>query len=151
MLTFKNHEPIEILMAEDEKTDRLFAEQAFKHSSCKTNLNIVDDGEELLSYLRNENGYSDRKMPDIILLDINMPRKNGHEALKEIKADKNLRHIPVIVFSGSSATEDIIESYSNYASAYIPKSVGFTEMIGFVKSIEDFWFNRVRLPQSIVT
>lgn len=149
MLELKNHEPIEILMAEDEKTDKLFAEQAFKHSKIKTNLHIVDNGEELLNYLYRKNEYADCKLPDIILLDINMPRKNGHETLKEIKANKKFKHIPVIIFSGSNATEDIIKSYENYASAYMPKSTGFTEMLGFVKSIEDFWFNRVRLPQSI--
>ena len=147
MFDLHNVEPIEILMAEDDKSDKIFAEQAFKHTSCQTNLTIVDNGEQLLAYLRQQDPYTDARYPDLILLDINMPRMNGHEALKEIKSDPKLKHIPVIVLSGSNATEDILESYKNYASAYMPKSIGFTEMLDFVKSIENFWFKRVRLPQ----
>ncbi len=146
MTSQRNLEPIHILMAEDEKTDKLFAEQAFKHTKFKTNLTIVDDGQELMNYLRCEDPYRDCPTPHLILLDINMPRKNGQETLKEIKADEKFKHIPVIMFSGSNSADDIRESYTNYASAYMPKSLGFTEMLGFVKSIEDFWFARVHLP-----
>ena len=143
-----NHEPIEILMAEDEKADRVFAEQAFQSANYKTNLNIVENGEELLQYLRKEDTFAKSKTPHLIILDINMPRMNGHEVLKKIKTDPNLKHIPVIVMSGSTTEEDILKSYENHASAYMPKSIGFTEMLGFVKAVENFWFARVRLPQA---
>ncbi|MCB9963563.1 MAG: response regulator [Rhodospirillales bacterium] len=146
MIARINHEPIEILVAEDESTDILFVQRAFKHTNYRANLNIVPNGEELMAYLRKEKDYKDKPTPDLILMDINMPRKNGHEALQEIKHDEVLKSIPVIMLSGSNANADIMKSYQNYANAYMPKSANFDEMETFVKAIEDFWMARVHLP-----
>ena len=138
---------IEILLAEDEETDVFFMQQAFQQSRVNNRLHVVKDGVELLDYLNKKNGFEDAIRPNLILLDINMPRKDGHEALLEIKTSAEWRDIPVIMLSSSRAAEDILRSYENYASAYVPKSKGLDEIMNFVHSVEKFWFERAELPR----
>lgn len=142
-----NLPPIEILAAEDEETDAFFLEQAFEQLEYKSNLHIVRDGQEVMEYLGRcvEDGAA--PLPHIIFLDINMPRKNGHETLEEIKAHDTFRHIPVIMFSGSKAEDDVKRCYDNNACAYVPKAKSFGEMMEIVSRIEKFWFESVILPQ----
>ena len=142
-----NMMPIEILVAEDEETDAFFVQQAFEQSKVKNNVHLVKDGQEAINFLTNTNGYEDAPKPHLIFLDIKMPRKDGHEALKEIKAIPELRHIPVIILSGSKAHDDVRKSYENFASAHVPKSSGFNDMLEFINCVESFWFSRAILPQ----
>lgn len=143
-----NSLPIEILIAEDEETDAFFIQQAFEQAEHKNNVHIVKDGEEVLSYLRQEGSYQGTPVPNIIFLDINMPRKDGHQTLLEIKESEEFKHIPVIIMSSSKADSDVRKSYSNYACAHIPKSNGFPEMLELVSSVDKFWFSRAVLPQN---
>ena len=143
----RNKEPIEILFAEDEETDAFFVRQAFEQLEVKTNLHHVVDGQEVISFLKKEGQYEDMPTPHIILLDINMPRKNGHETLVEIKQMAEYKHIPVIMLSSSHDDADVHKSYSNHASAYVPKSTGFDDMVDLMKRVQDFWLMRSALPQ----
>lgn len=139
--------PIEILIAEDEETDAFFIKQAFEQAEHQNNVHIVKDGEEALNFLRRTNGYEDAPFPNLIFLDINMPRKDGHQTLLEIKASEEFKHIPVIIMSSSKAESDVRKSYSNFACAHIPKSNGFPDMLELVSSVDKFWLGRAVLPQ----
>ncbi len=143
-----NQLPIIILLAEDEETDAFFAKQVFQKSAFENEIHYVKDGEEVISFLKQRDSYENAPRPDLVLLDIKMPRKDGHETLTEIKTDNSLRDIPVIVFSGSDSPEDVKKSYQNMANAHVPKSKGLKEMQEFVNAIETFWFAKARLPQS---
>ncbi len=137
-----------VLLAEDDETDALFARQAFEHARAKLRLHIVSDGRELIKFLNNEDDYDESPRPNLIIIDINMPKLNGIETLKIIKApDSKFKDIPVIMLSGSNADSDIRESYANYANAYMMKSVGFTDMIEFINCIESYWISKVELPR----
>ena len=138
--------PIEILLVEDSLTDRLITEHALAETSISNRLHMVDDGVKAMAFLRKEGVYADAPRPDLILLDLNMPRKNGLEVLAEIKADDDLRAIPVIILTTSSAEEDVIRSYRLYANSYISKPVGYEAFVKAVATLEDYWFSVATLP-----
>lgn len=139
--------PIEILLAEDSPGDVRLTQEAFKRGRVLNNMNIVSDGEDAMAFLHQEGKYANTPRPDIILLDLNMPRKDGREVLAEIKADNNLKYIPVVILTTSKSEEDVLRSYSNHANCYITKPINIDEFFKIVNSIEDFWFNIVRLPK----
>lgn len=137
---------IEILLVEDSPTDRFLTEEALREGKIANSLAVVVDGVEAIEYLRREGRFSQAVRPDLILLDLNLPRKDGREVLAEIKADPDLRVIPVVVLTTSSAEEDVLRSYGLHANCYITKPVQFDEFKRVVASIEDFWFAVVKLP-----
>ncbi len=138
--------PVEILLVEDNPGDVRLTQENFKESKIRNNLHVVDDGVEALAFLRREGQYSHAVRPDVILLDLNLPRKDGREVLKEIKADPQLRRIPVVILTISSADEDIIRSYDLHANCYITKPIDLEQFGKVVKSISDFWLTMVKLP-----
>ncbi len=138
--------PIEILLVEDNPGDANLTKKALADSKVHNNMHVAEDGEEALAFLRQEGDYSDARRPDLILLDLNLPKTSGHEVLQEIKDDETLSTIPVVVLSSSSAEEDIIKTYKLHASCYVSKPVDLTQFMKVVKSIDDFWFSIVRLP-----
>lgn len=137
---------IEILLVEDNPGDRRLTQEALMESKLMNNLHFVTDGVEAMEYLRKTGLYHNAQTPDIILLDLNLPRKNGLEVLSEIREDPKLKVIPVVVFTSSKAEEDIIKTYDRHANCYIQKPIDFEQFIKVVKSIEDFWFTIVKLP-----
>lgn len=146
----KNKKPVSILVADDDPDDRLMTIDAFKENHLNNNLNFVENGEELLNYLRGKGKYNDRKkypMPGLILLDLNMPKKDGREALKEIKSDNSLRRIPVIVLTTSKAEEDIIKTYDLGVNCFISKPVTFQGLVEVTKILGHYWFEIVELPK----
>lgn len=140
--------PIEVLIAEDEETDAFFIQQAFAQANYKNRVHIVKDGEEVMNFLNKTSGYEDMPMPNMIFLDINMPRKDGHQTLIEIKSSEKFKHIPVVIMSSSKAESDVRKSYSNFACAHLPKSNGFPEMLDLVNSVDLFWFGKAILPKN---
>ncbi|MPM97728.1 Response regulator rcp1 [bioreactor metagenome] len=138
--------PIEILLVEDSKGDVGLIEEVFEDAKIRNNLRVVEDGEEAILYLRGEGQFSGVLRPDIILLDLNLPKKDGREVLEEIKNDDDLKNIPVVVLTTSKAEADILKSYNLHANAYVTKPVDFDQFIKVIKSIEDFWLEVVRLP-----
>jgi CheY-like chemotaxis protein len=140
---------IRILMADDDPDDRLLTRDAFAEARLLNELSFVSDGQELLDYLRHEGAYAQIRppRPTLILLDLNMPRKDGREALQEIKADPVLRGIPVIILTTSNAEEEVARVYSLGASSFITKPVLFESMIEIVKSLGQYWFEIVELPR----
>lgn len=138
--------PVEILLVEDNPGDVRLTQENFKESKIRNNLSVVDDGVEALAFLRREGRYGDAVRPDVILLDLNLPRKDGREVLKEIKADPELRRIPVVILTISNADEDIIKSYDLHANCYITKPIDLEQFGKVVKSISDFWLTMVKLP-----
>ena len=141
--------PIEILLAEDNPGDARLTVEGFKDAKIKNNITVVEDGIEAMAYLRHEGPYANAAHPDLILLDLNMPRKDGREVLAEIKADENLMRIPVLIFTVSSAERDILAAYNLQANAFITKPIDLDEFITVVKSLEEFWLTIVKLPQSV--
>ena len=139
-------EPIHILLVDDDPADVRLTQEAFKEHKvfCKTA--VAGDGIEALAYLRREGPYTGVTRPDIILLDLNMPRKDGREVLKEIKADPQLRRIPVVILTTSQADQDILHSYDLGANCYITKPVDLEQLTTVVQAIENFWFTVVKLP-----
>jgi CheY-like chemotaxis protein len=138
-----------ILMAEDDSDDRLLAEDAMKESGIGMELRFVQDGVELMDYLNRRNKYSQPEAsprPGLIILDLNMPRKDGREALNEIKKDPELKKIPVVVFTTSTAPPDITKVYELGANSFISKPVAFNALVGLLKTVADYWFNVVVLP-----
>jgi CheY-like chemotaxis protein len=138
-----------ILMAEDDSDDRLLAQDALKESGLVSDLRFVEDGVELMDYLHRRNKYGQNASsprPSLIILDLNMPRKDGREALKEIKADPALRKIPVVVLTTSTADTDISRVYELGANSFISKPVAFNSLVGVMKAIGDYWFSVVVLP-----
>ena len=136
----------EILLVEDNPGDIFLTREALKASRLWNHLNVVRDGVEALSYLRREGEFSGSVRPDLILLDLNLPRKDGREVLAEIKADEDLKRIPVVVLTSSQADEDILKVYGDHANCCITKPVDLHKFITVINSIEDFWFAIVRLP-----
>ncbi|MDQ3812824.1 MAG: response regulator [Armatimonadota bacterium] len=143
-----NGRPIEILLVEDSPSDVLLAEEALEHAKVNNNLQVVTDGVEALAFLRREGQYADAPRPDLILLDLNLPRKDGREVLAEIKAEPSLKHIPVVILTTSQAEEDVLKAYGLHANCYIVKPVDFNQFADVVKHIEHFWFTVVTLPKS---
>jgi CheY-like chemotaxis protein len=138
--------PIEILLVEDNPADVRLTQEALKEGKVLNNLSAVHDGVEALKYLRGIGSYAGRTLPDLMLLDLNMPKKDGREVLAEIKADTDLRRIPVVVLTTSSAEEDILRSYDLHANCYITKPVDLVQFINVVKTVENFWLSIVTLP-----
>lgn len=141
---------ITILMADDDDDDRLMTKEAFQEARLANELRFVEDGEELLDYLYHRNKYSDpasSPRPGLILLDLNMPRKDGREALKEIKADPEFRQIPIVVLTTSKAEEDIYRSYDLGVNSFITKPVSFEGMVFVITTLAQYWFQIVRLPE----
>jgi len=141
-----NFKIIDILLVEDNSGDARLAQEALKESKIKNHLYIVKDGIAAIDFLFKRNDYKDVPRPDLILLDLNIPKKNGHEVLAEVKADEDLKRIPVIVLTISKSEEDILKTYNLHANCYIMKPLDFNKFIGVVKSIEDFWLTIVKLP-----
>ena len=146
MITNGHGQPIEILLVEDNPGDVRLTVEALKEGKLRNRMNVVEDGEKALAYLRREAGYEDAARPDLVLLDLNLPRKDGREVLADMKADPDLKRIPVVVLTTSKAEEDILKSYDLHANCYITKPVDLDQFIGVVKSIESFWFSVVSLP-----
>lgn len=138
--------PIEIFLVEDNPGDVRLCVEALKESKVLNNLHVASDGVEALEFLRKQGKFAKAPRPDLILLDLNLPRKDGREVLAEIKDDESLRRIPVVVLTVSSADEDILRSYNLHANCYITKPVDFDQFTKVVKQIEDFWFTIVKLP-----
>ncbi|RPI97366.1 MAG: response regulator [Spirochaetales bacterium] len=140
--------PIEILLVEDNPADARLTMEALKDGKVKNNLAMVPDGVEAMAYLRNQGKYAEAVRPDLILLDLNLPKKDGREVLAEVKSDPALRSIPVVVMTVSKAEEDIIKSYDLHANCYVNKPVDFEQFMRVVRTIEDFWLTIVKLPTS---
>ena len=140
------HRPKDILLVEDGPGDARLANEALKEVKARSNLHVVDDGVEAMAFLRREGKYSDAARPDLILLDLNLPKKDGWEVLTEVKADPSLRSIPVIVFSVSKTEGDIRSAYDLQANCYIAKPDNFDQLVSIVKILEDFWLSFVTLP-----
>ena len=139
-------DPIEILLIEDNPGDARLAQEALKESKINNTLNIVSDGLAALDYLYRRGNYADAARPDIIFLDLNLPGKDGREILEEIKADTDLRAIPVVILTTSAAEEDIARTYAAHANCYVTKPVDFEQFTKVVHSVGDFWFTIVKLP-----
>lgn len=138
--------PIEILVVEDNPGDVRLVVEAFKEGKVWNKLIIVEDGVEAMAFLRKEGKYKNVLRPDLIFLDLNLPKKDGREVLKEIKLDENLRRIPVVILTTSEAEEDIMKTYNSHANCYITKPVDLDKFIEVVKMIEGFWLTVVKLP-----
>ena len=137
---------IEILLVEDNPGDVLLTKEAMKEAKVSNSLHVVGNGLEALEFLRREGRFQEAPTPDLVLLDLNLPRKNGREVLQEMKSEEGLRSIPVVVLTTSEAHRDIIESYNLQANCYITKPVDFEQFRKVVASIEQFWFTLVKLP-----
>lgn len=144
-----NGNAVEILLVEDNPADARLVNEAFKYSKIKTKIYVAEDGFEAMKFLKNEEKYAEGSKPDIILLDLNLPRKDGREVLKEIKNDEYLKLIPVVILTTSHAKEDIINTYKNNANCYITKPVDLDQFICVIKSIQDFWLSKVELPRNM--
>jgi len=131
--------PLNVLLVEDDAGDVLIAREALAAGQLSTVLEVVSDGVEAMAYLRHENGYADVQRPDLILLDLNLPRMSGHEVLAEVKSDPSLRRIPVVVLTTSQVHEDIARSYDLHAAVHVSKPVDFDEFAGVVKQIDEFF------------
>ena len=138
---------IEILLIEDNPADIRLTKEIFKEAKINNNLNVVENGLEALEYLRKSNSYKSATKPDIIVLDLNMPKMDGREFLAKVKFDENFKRIPVIVLTTSESEEDILRTYDLLANCYITKPVDLDEFIKVVKFIEEFWLNIVKLPK----
>ena len=141
-----NGRPVEILLVEDNPGDVRLTVEALRDSKVRNKLNVARDGVEALSFLRREGAFANAVRPDLILLDLNLPRKDGREVLAEIKADPALHTIPVVILTTSRAEQDVLRSYELKANCYITKPVDLEQFITVVRSIEDFWLTIVKLP-----
>jgi CheY-like chemotaxis protein len=141
-----NAKSIDVLLVEDDPGDTLMIREAFEDNKVRNRLTCVTDGVQALEYLRRDGGHADATRPDLILLDLNLPRKDGREVLAEIKADDDLRTIPVVVLTTSQAEEDVLRSYELHANAYVTKPVDFERFIEVVRQIDNFFVTVVKLP-----
>ena len=139
-------ELIEVLLVEDDAGDVMMIREAFEENKLRNRLNVVSDGVEAMEFLRREGPYVDAPRPDLILLDLNLPRRDGREVLSDVKGDESLRSIPVVVLTTSSAEEDILRSYNLHANAFVTKPVDFDSFIEVVRQIDDFFVSVVKLP-----
>jgi two-component system response regulator len=142
-----NSEPVDILLVEDSPTDVLLAQEALETAKISNRLSVAIDGVEAMQYLRREPPFENATRPDLILLDLNLPRKDGREVLAEIKIDPDFKTIPVVVLTTSKAEEDILRAYGLHANCYVAKPVDFDQFTEVVKAIENFWFTIVSLPK----
>lgn len=139
--------PVEILLVEDNEGDVRLTKEALSENKMGNHLSVVRDGVEAVDFLRKEGDYAGAPRPDLILLDLNLPKKDGREVLAEIKADEDLKRIPVVILTTSEADEDIFDAYTHYANCYVTKPVGLDHFIKVVKTIEEFWLVIVKLPR----
>ncbi|PWK53744.1 response regulator [Pleionea mediterranea] len=142
---------IHIHMCDDDPDDRLLFEDAIAEANLINDISFTEDGQQLMDFLNRQGDYKklhDKELPDIILLDLNMPRKDGREALKDIKDTPNLRHIPIVILTTSKHEEDIFKSYNLGASSYIAKPVTFEKLVDLVKQLSNYWFKIVKLPEN---
>lgn len=137
---------VEILMVEDNPADVRLTREAFKDAKVLNNMSVVGDGEEALLFLRRQGNYSDAPRPDLILLDLNLPKKDGREVLAEIKSDPLLKRIPVVVLTTSEDEKDVLKAYDLHVNAYITKPVNLDQFMKVVEAVEDFWLTVVKLP-----
>ena len=138
---------IDVLLVEDDAGDVLMTQEAFEHHKLRNQLHVVSDGVEALAFLRREGEFADAPRPGLILLDLNLPRKDGREVLEEVKNDASLRSIPIVVLTTSQAEEDILRSYNLHANAYVAKPVDFERFIEVIRQIDDFFVSVVKLPR----
>ena len=146
MSTLEPTQPIDVLLVEDDDGDVLLIREAFEHNKVYNKLTVVSDGVEALEFLRGQGEHAGAERPDLILLDLNLPRKDGREVLAEIKGDDDLRMIPVVVLTTSQAEEDVLRSYNLHANAYVTKPVDFNRFVDVVRQIDDFFVSVVKLP-----
>ena len=137
---------IQVLLVEDDPGDVLMTREAFEDSKVPTALHVVNDGAEALAFLRREGEFADAPTPDLVLLDLNLPRVDGREVLAAVKADDELRQIPIVVLTTSEAEEDVLRSYALHANAYVTKPVDFDQFVRVVRQVDEFFFTVVRLP-----
>jgi two-component system, chemotaxis family, response regulator Rcp1 len=140
--------PVQILIVEDNPADARLVREVMRDSKVLNEIHVVPDGVEAMAFLRHAGKYADVPRPNIIFLDLNMPRKDGREVLKEVKSDSDLRRIPVVIMTSSQAEEDIAKAYDQHANCYVRKPVDFQQFHNVVMSIENFWFTAVELPTS---
>lgn len=145
----KHLRPMEILLVEDNPADARLTQIALAKEKVKVHLHVVRDGEEALSFLRHKNGYQDAPLPDLVLLDLNLPKKDGREVLREIKGDDDLKQIPVVILTTSKHQEDIIRSYKLAANAYVTKPFNLQQLVETVQAIEQFWLIAATLPSEV--
>ena len=148
MTTNGSERPIEILLVEDNPGDVRLTVEALKEGKIRNHMSVVGDGEAAIAFLRREGAHADAPRPDLVLLDLNLPRKDGREVLEDIKEDEDLRRIPVVVLTTSKAEEDIVRMYDLHANCYITKPVNLDQFINVIKTIESFWFSVVSLPSA---
>jgi len=137
---------VEILLVEDNAGDVGLAREGLRECKISNNLHVVGDGVEASAFLHRKGQYASRPRPDLIILDLNLPKRDGRELLREIKSDEQLKQIPVVILTTSAAEEDIVRSYSLHANCYVTKPLGIDQFLAVVRSIEDFWFTIVKLP-----
>lgn len=142
-----NNEPVEILLVEDNPGDARLAIEALKENKVRNILYHVKDGVEAMAFLRREGEYADAPVPDLVLLDLNMPRKDGREVLAEVKEDPTLRKLPIVILTTSAAERDLMKSYDLHANAYVVKPLDLDRFVEVVQAIESFWFTIVKLPR----
>ena len=140
---------VEILLVEDNEGDIILTREAFKAAKVTNTIHVARDGEEAMDFLHKRGNFEDAVTPDIILLDLNLPKKDGRQTLQEIKDDENLRRIPVVIMTSSKAEEDIVKTYNLHANCYVSKPVDMVAFINVVNAMEHFWFNIVTLPQKV--
>lgn len=141
--------PVDILLVEDNPGDVRLIREALHDGKLLNQVSTVSDGQHALAFLRKQGSYAQASRPDLILLDLNLPRKDGHEVLAEIKADPDLRSIPVVIVTSSQAEEDILKSYNTHANCYVTKPVDLEKFVAVVRAIEDFWVSIVKLPRKM--
>jgi CheY-like chemotaxis protein len=146
MVTQEYGKPIDILLVEDNAGDTRLAIEALKESKLRNNLHVVTDGIEAIEFLYKKGKHAQASRPDLILLDLNLPKKDGREVLAEIKSDPDLKRIPVVILTISKAEEDVLKSYNLHANCFITKPLDLNQFVTVVKSIEDFWLTIVKLP-----
>ena len=140
--------PVHILLVEDSEEDAMLAQEALIDAKVAAQLHVVRDGEAAMAFVRQEGEFADAPTPHLVLLDLNLPRKHGHEVVSEIKADPDLRQLPVVVLTTSSSDRDILRAYDEHANAYVRKPVNFDQLVQILHAIDVFWFDIVTLPSS---
>jgi chemotaxis family two-component system response regulator Rcp1 len=146
-MTVREHRPVEILLVEDNPADVRLTREALRDAKVVNTLHVVEDGEAAVQFLRRQGRYTDAPRPDVILLDLNLPRRSGHEILADVKNDPELRSIPIVVLTTSQAEEDILTAYRLHANCYISKPVDLAQLTKVVRAIDSFWFTVVTLPR----
>ena len=144
-----NHKPIEILLIEDNPADIRLTKEAFREARIQNNIHVVQDGDGAIAFVHQDEPYPDAPRPDLILLDLNLPKKDGREVLEEIKADPQIHQIPVVILTTSNDEEDVLRSYNLHANAYLVKPIDVMRFIKMIQSLESFWLSFVRLPPNI--